>query len=296
MESKLFLYVSLVADAGIVTTKFIAAIATGSSAMVSEGIHSVIDLSNQILLMAGMKKSKKKADDRRPFGYGKEVYFWSFIVSLLLFSVGGCVSFYEGILRSQRHSIAADVTWNYIVLAVAFVFMSVSTAATLKKFNEQRGETPFWKAVKKSKDPVVFTTLLGDLADLAGLIVAFLGVYLTHLLHNHYYDAVASMTIGVILIVISLLLVRESRSLLMGESVSEGTIGAIIKLTEEDNAIVKVQRHFSMYMAPEEVILQLLVVFKNDLTTTGITEAVRRLREKIRRQFPHIKQIFIEPE
>jgi cation diffusion facilitator family transporter len=296
MGSRLFIYVSLAADISILVTKFIAAIVTGSSAMIAEGIHSVIDLVNQVLLIAGIRKSKKEPDEKRPFGYGKEIYFWSFIVSLLLFSVGGCVSFYEGLLRFRRHNISGAITWNYIVLAAAFIFTSISMLVTLKKFNAQRGELSFWKAVKKSKDPVVFIILLGDLGDLAGLAVAFLGVYLTHLSHNPYYDAIASMTIGVILIIISLLLVRESRSLLMGESAGKETLLAVVKLTEEDGTIIKVQRHFSMYMAPEEIILQLQVSFKKDLTTIEIADAIKRIRKNIQQRFPLIKQIFIEPE
>ena len=289
------MYVSLAADLGIVITKFIAAIATGSAAMISEGIHSVIDLVNQLLLLIGIKKSKRKPDARRPFGYGKEVYFWSFVVSLLLFSVGGCVSFYEGILRFRRPISPGEVTWNYIVLAAAFIFISISMLVTLKKFNDQRGDLPFWRAVKNSKDPVVFITLLGDFGDLAGLIIAFLGVYLTHLLHNPYYDATASMTIGMLMIIISLLLVRESRSLLMGEAAGKDTLRAVVKLTQDDSAILKVKRHFSQYMSPEEIILQLSVIFKKGLTTDEITGAVKRIKENIQAKFPHIKQIFIEP-
>jgi cation diffusion facilitator family transporter len=295
MGSRFFMYVSLAADLGIIITKFIAAVATGSAAMISEGIHSIIDLVNQLLLLIGIKKSEKKPDSRRPFGYGREVYFWSFVVSLLLFSVGGCVSFYQGILHFRRPISPGEVTWNYIVLSAAFIFTSISMLVTLKKFNNQRASLPFWTAVKKSKDPVVFITLLGDFGDMAGLIIAFFGIYLTHLLHNPYYDAIASMTIGILMIIISLLLVRESRSLLMGEAAGNETLRAVVKLAQADNAIVKVKRHFSQYMSPEEVILQLSVIFKKGLTTEEITGAVKRIKESIQEKFPHIKQIFIEP-
>lgn len=295
MRSKLFLYVALAADLGIAATKFIAAAATGSSAMISEGIHSIIDSINQVLLLLGIKKSKKRPDAKRPFGYGKELYFWSFIVSLLLFSTGGCISFYEGILRFKRTGEMEDQTWNYIVLVIAFVFTAISAVTTLKKFNKQRGQLEFWKAITQSKDPSVFIVLLGDLGDLIGLLIAFLGIYLGHLLHNPYYDGIASMIIGVFLIAISLLLVRESRSLLMGESASKKTLQEIVALTETDPSIIKVKKHFSMYMAPDEIILQLTAVFKKDLTTHDITRAIKRISKNIQEKFPTIRQIFIEP-
>ena len=295
MRSRLFIYVALAADLGIAITKFIAAAATGSAAMISEGIHSVIDTVNQLLLLWGLKKSKKKADEERPFGYGKELYFWSFVVSLLLFSVGGCISFYEGILRIKKPDEVIDQNWNYIVLGVSFLFTAITVIITFKKFNRQRGKLGFFEAIRQSKDPSVFIVLLGDIGDLIGLFIAFLGVFLGHLFHNLYYDGIASMVIGIFLIGVSILLVRESRSLLMGESVSRKTIREIIALTEADPSIVKVQKHFSMYMAPEEVVLQMIAVFKKDLTTQEITEAIKRIIKIIQEKFPRIKQIFIEP-
>src|SRR5438105_11468532 len=231
MKSRLFIYVALASDLGIAVVKFIAAAITGSSAMVSEGIHSVIDSANQVLLLLGIKRSKKKPDSKRPFGYGKELYFWSFIVSLLLFSIGGCISFYEGILRLKKPAVAENQIWNYIVLIVSFVFTAITAAITLKKFNRQRGKLGFFEAIKESKDPALFIVLLGDVGDLIGLGIAFLGVYLGHLFHNCYYDGIASMMIGVFLIIISLLLVSESKSLLMGESISKKTLRKIIALT-----------------------------------------------------------------
>lgn len=295
MESKLFIYVALAADIGIAVTKFIAAAVTGSSAMISEGIHSIIDSVNQVLLLLGIKRSKKKPDAIRPFGYGKELYFWSFIVSLLLFSIGGCISIYQGILRLKQPAVAENQTWNYIVLAVSFIFTAVTLIISLKKFNKERGGLGFWEAIKVSKDPSLFIVLLGDFGDLIGLIIAFLGVYLGHKYHNPYYDGVASIIIGGFLIVISLLLVKESKSLLIGESISKKTMRKIIALAKEDEAIIKIKKHFSIYMAPEEVVLQLIAVFKEDLTTQEITEAIKRISKNIETEFPRVKQIYIEP-
>lgn len=295
MESKAFIYVALLADLGIAITKFIAAAFTGSSAMISEGVHSVIDTVNQLLLLFGIKLSKKKADQRRPFGYGREVYFWSFIVSLLMFSIGGCISFYEGIMRMKRPASHENPLWNYIVLAVAFVFTAISLITTLKKFNKQRGDLSFWQAIKESKDSSLFTVLLADIGDIAGLVIAFLGVFLGHLLHNPYYDGIASMVIGVFLVIISLLLVRESRSLLMGETPSRKTLRQIVALAEADPSIVRVKKHFSIYLSPEEIVLQLIAVFKKDLTTAEITVAIKRISRNIHRNFPRFKRILLSP-
>jgi cation diffusion facilitator family transporter len=295
MKSRLFLYVSLVVDTLTAVSKFIAAAVTGSSSMLAEGIHSVIDAISQLLLLWGIKTSKKLPDETRPFGYGKELYFWSFIVSLVIFIIGGCISFYEGLLRLNKPEFNANQNWNYIILAIAFVFTMISMVTALKAFNKQRGDMPFFKAVTQSKDPSTFIVLLGDVGDLLGLIIAFLGVYLRHLFNNPYYDGIASMCIGIIMIVISLLLVRESKSLLMGETTSRKTLRKIVALTEADVAVVKVKKHFSMYMAPEEILLQLNTVFKDDLTTRQITNAIERITKTIQGEFPRIKQIFIEP-
>jgi cation diffusion facilitator family transporter len=295
MKSRLFLYISLAVDISIAISKFIAAAFTGSSAMISEGIHSVIDAISQLLLLWGIKTSSRHADSQRPFGYGREFYFWSFIVSLVIFIVGGCISFYEGLLRFKQPDVEGNPIWNYIILVVAFLFNTVSMFAALKAFNKNRNHTSFWKEITESKDPSTFIVLLGDVGDMLGLVIAFLGVYLGRLLHNPHYDGIASMIIGAMLIAISLLLVRESKSLLMGETTSRRTLRKIVKLTEADEAVIKVKKHFSTYLAPEEVLLQLNTVFKDDLTTRQITDAIERITKTIQKEFPRIKQIFIEP-
>jgi cation diffusion facilitator family transporter len=295
MKSRLFIYISLAVDLLIAISKFIAAAITGSSSMVSEGVHSVIDAISQVLLIWGIKTSKREADADRPFGYGRELYFWSFIVSLVIFILGGCISFYEGIVHLKQPSIESNLTWNYIILAIAFVFNLVSMVSALKAFNNQRGETPFLKAVIQTKDPSAIIVLLGDFGDLLGLFIAFLGVYLGHLFHNPYYDGVASVLIGIILIAISALLVRESKSLLMGETTSLKTLRRVVQLAEADASVLKVKKHFSTYMSPEEILLQLNTVFKDNLTTHQITDAIERITKTIQKEFPYIKQIFIEP-
>ena len=293
---KLPIYMALAANFAIAVTKFIAAAITGSSAMISEGIHSIVDTSNEILLLFGIHKSKKPADEERPFGYGKELYFWAFIVSILIFGVGGGISFYEGVTHLHHPVLIKNPFWNYIVLGIAFVFDGISFITALKQFNTERGSQPFWAAVKKSKDPSTFVVLFEDAADLLGLIVAFMGVYLGHLLNDPMYDAFASLIIGIILTAISVLLARESRSLLMGESAGKKMLGEVIALTEADTTVRKVISTPSMYLAPEEILLLINIDFHEDRTSLEITQAVKRIRSTIQEKFPSIKQIFIQPE
>lgn len=295
MRSRLFIYISLGVDLIIATSKFVAAAVTGSSSMVSEGIHSIIDAISQVLLLWGFRASRRLPDAARPFGYGKELYFWSFIVSLVIFVVGGCISFYEGIMQLERPVLENNAAWNYIILSIAFVFNLVSLTSALKVFNKQRIDVPFWEAVVATKDPSTIIVILGDFGDLIGLFIAFLGVFLGRYFHNPYYDGIASMLIGVVLIVISAFLARESKSLLMGETTSRRTLRRVVKLAEADETVIKVKKHFSMYMAPEEILLHLNTVFKDGLTTGQITDAIERISKAIKKEFPRMKQIFIEP-
>jgi cation diffusion facilitator family transporter len=296
VKSKPLILVALAIDILIVITKFIAAAITGSSAMLSEGIHSVIDATSQLLLLLGMKKSNKRADQRRPFGYGRELFFWSFIVSLIIFIVGGCVSCYEGIIRLKEPPSTGSPTINYIVLGVSFVFICIPAVTALRSFNKERGKEHFWKAFRESRNPSIFITLLSDIGDLTGILIAFAGVYLSHRFQDPVYDGVASILIGIVLIIISIMLVMESKSLLMGESVSRKTMQQIIALAETDPAVLKVKKHFSIYLAPEEIVLQMIIGFKRNLTAHEITVSISRLNGQIKQAFPRIKQIFIEPQ
>ncbi len=293
--SKLPIYSALAANLGIAATKFIAASVTGSSAMISEGIHSLVDTLNEVLLLIGIERSHKPADANRPFGYGKELYFWAFIVSILIFGIGGGVSFYEGITHLQHPTSIEDPHWNYIVLGIAFALDGTSFLTALREFNRQRGTMPFWSAIKGSKDPSTFVVLFEDASDLLGLIVAFLGVFLGHQLNNPLFDGLASIIIGLILTAVSLVLARESRSLLMGESMSQETLERIVTMIEADPAVSKVLEAPSMYLAPEEVFLILVIDFNDRLTIDDVNRTIPTIRQTIRQQFPLVKRIIIEP-
>jgi cation diffusion facilitator family transporter len=294
-SSKLPIYSALAANLFISITKFVAAGVTGSSAMISEGIHSLVDTINEILLLVGIHQSKKPADEKRPFGYGKELYFWAFVVSVLIFGVGGGISFYEGVTHLLHPHPLEDPQWNYIVLAFALLFDGISFVIAFREFNRQRGDTPFWQAVKRSKDPTTFVVLFEDAADVLGLGVAFLGVFLGHYYNNSYFDAVASILIGFILTAISIVLARESRSLLMGESLSKTALDKIVTISSL-SCVEKVHTPLSMYLSPEEVILVLPVSFKTELNPTDLQEAILVIKKNIKDHFPDIKQIYIEPQ
>lgn len=263
--------------------------------MIAEGVHSVIDAVSQLMLIWGVHSSRQKADATRPFGYGRELYFWSFMVSLIMFVLGGCIAFYEGLQHFRNPELTGDGNWNYIVLGIALVFTSISLYSALKAFNRQRGDMPFWRAINHSKDPSTFITLLGDVGDVLGIIIAFAGISAGLLLHKPYYDGIASMAIGAMMIIISMVLVRESKSLLMGETPSRRHMKQVLALIEADPDVLKVKKHRSIYLSPEEILLQLNTVFKTDLTTVQITGAIKRITKAIQKKYPRIKQIVIEP-
>jgi cation diffusion facilitator family transporter len=294
-KPRAFLYISLGLDLILAAAKFIAAAFSGSSAMISEGIHSTIDAASQILLIWGVYTSKKQPDEKRPFGYGKELYFWSFIVSLIIFLLGGCISIYEGILRMRRPGVDGAGPWNYIILSLALVLTVISMTNASKAFKKQRGELPFWKAVIRTKDPTTPIVLLGDYGDLMGILIAFAGVYLTHRFNNPVFDGLSSIFIGLILAVISGLLIRESKSLLVGEVPTQNKLAEALQIAGADASVLKVKKHFSTVMAPDHLILIMNIVFRDDLTTTQIAETIERITKNIQKECPTIKQIFMEP-
>lgn len=294
-SSKTPLYTALAANLAIAITKFTAASITGSSAMISEGIHSLVDTLNELLLLLGINRSQRPADDIRPFGYGREVYFWSYVVALLIFAVGGGVSFYEGVTHIQHPELVKDPFWNYIVLGISLVFDGISFVTAWRAFNEKRDGQSIWAAVKDSKDSATFTVLFEDGSDVLGLLIAFLGVFLGDYYNNPYFDGAASVLIGLLLVGVSIVLARESKSLLLGEGVDKATAQGIQTLTEADPTVVKAVRIATIYLGPEEVTLLQGVNFQADLTSETITQAIVRIHQSVRQAFPVVKHAYIQP-
>lgn len=295
-KARASIYSALLANLLIAATKFIAGAVTNSSSMISEGIHSTVDTVNELLLLYGLKRSKKPADKRHPFGYGKELYFWSFIVSILIFGLGGGLSIYQGIVHIRRPEPLGDPTWNYIVLGCSVIFEGISFVIAIKEFNKVRGGTAFWQAVVRSKDPSSFLVLFEDGAAVLGLVIVFVLMQCSHAFNLPFLDGVASVLVGLLLVAVSLILARESRSLLMGEGIAPETQQKIITLAEQDDAVVKVVNVLSTYQSPEEVVLMLIVYFKPHLDTEELTGAIDRIRKRIKEQFELIAVVIIQPQ
>ena len=295
MPSKRSIYSALAADLLIAVTKFIAGSISRSSAMIAEGVHSIVDSGNGFLLLFGLYKSKQKPDKEHPFGYGKELYFWSFIVSILFFGLGGGISIYQGIQHILKPVPQDNPVMNYIVLAISFIFEAVSMIIPTRQFYREKGDLSWWDGLIRSKDPTIFTVLFENFAAIIGLVIVAISVFLNQQFHLPYIDGLASLLVGLLLVGVSLIIARESRSLLMGEGIAEENRSKIIELVEKDDDIKKVTKIHSIYQSPEEIILMLIVAFKDGLETENINRAINRLSKKIKKDFPRIRYIMIEP-
>ena len=290
------IYGALVANLGIAATKFTAALLTGSSAMLSEGIHSLVDTGNQGLLLLGLKRSRRPADEDHPFGHGKEIYFWSLIVAILLFGLGGGMSVYEGILHVTEPVEVTSPVWNYGVLAFAFVFEGASFLIALGELRRRNPRAGLLRAIHRSKDPSVFVVVYEDSAALAGLVVAFVGVLLSHLLDLPVLDGVASVVIGLILGAVAVLLAWESKELLLGEAVRPEVVESVRALAAADPDVANLRRPLTMHLSPYEVLLNLDVQFREGISAAEVVRAVDRLEQSIRKAHPEMRRIFIEAE
>ncbi|MBL8659295.1 MAG: cation diffusion facilitator family transporter [Rhodospirillales bacterium] len=293
-ESKTTIFAALGANLAIAASKFVAAAFTGSSAMLSEGIHSIVDTGNQGLLLLGLRRSRRPADAAHPFGYGKELYFWTLIVAILIFAVGGGMSFYEGIAHLRHPRPITDPTWNYAVLGAAILFEGFSWTVALRELLAQRGEKSVWEAIHSSEDPTLFTVLLEDSAALLGLLVALVGIYLGQRLDNPYLDGSASIVIGVILGVVAIFLAYESKGLLIGEGADPVVQADIRALVAADRDVEEALPPLTMHFGPHEIMLALNVRFRPDLSANAVATAVDRLEARIREAHPDIRRIFVE--
>jgi cation diffusion facilitator family transporter len=292
--SKLAVYGAIAANVAVAATKFVVAGITGSSAMLSEAIHSSVDTFNGILLLVGLRLSRRPATPEHPFGHGKELYFWSLIVAVLIFGIGGGVSFFEGVQHIRHPQPLHDPTWNYVVLAAAALFESISFAIALRQLRRQAATTPFWQAIHRSKDPTTFTVLAEDAAALAGLAIAALGIALSHRLDMPALDGTASLAIGVLLAGVATLLTWESRGLLIGEGIRPETARAIRSIALAQPAVRDVGRVLSMYVGPDDALVTMDLDFDEGTATSDAAVAIAAIERQVRERFPMIKRLFIE--
>ena len=293
-QSKIPIYAALSANIGIGITKFIAAYFSSSSAMLSEGIHSLVDSGSELLLLLGIKRSKKAADEQHPFGYGKEIYFWTLIVSIVIFSLGGGMSIYEGISHFLYPEPIKKPVWNYIVLGTAACFEGISFIVAFRSFSAQMGNKSFWEELRLSKDPSLFAIIYEDGAALIGLVIAFVGIFCTQYFQEPRIDGIASVLIGLLLVMVSLVMVRESRNLLVGESAEIETVRAIYKLVNDDPDVYTLRQPVTMHLAPDEILLVLDVQFRRDISSQDIARIINRLENSIRLKYPEVKRIYVE--
>lgn len=295
-SSKTVIYAALAGNLAIGVTKMGASIYTGSSAMLSEAIHSFVDSGNQWLLLHGLRRSAKAPDAKHPFGYGMELYFWSFVVAIMVFAVGAGVSIYEGIAKIRDPHAINNVHINYIVLGAAVLIEAGPCYLALKAFLVEKGDRKFVEAVRDSKDPTIFTVLFEDSAAMLGLIVAMVGIAAADYYNLAELDGVASVVIGVILAATAAVLAAESKGLLIGEAAMPETQAAVRARLASDDRISSINEVLTMHLGPRDVLLNLSVDFRDGLSSEKVEAAITELETGIKRDFPEIKRVFIEAQ
>ena len=295
-SSKKVIYAALAGNTLIATTKFAAATFTGSSAMLSEAIHSLVDTGNQLLLLHGLRRAAKAPDRMHPFGYGMELYFWTFVVAILIFAIGAGVSVYEGIQKIQDPHPITNVRVNYIVLGAALIFEAGAWLIAYREFGKTRGKRSFLSEVRHSKDPTVFTVLFEDSAAILGLIAAFIGIALGEALNIPILDGVASVVIGIILAATAALLARESKGLLIGEGADRQIVESLKMLISEQPEILRVNELLTMHFGPKDILLNLSVDFDDRFSSAEAEDAITRMEADIKARYPEITRVFIEAQ
>ncbi|MDH3229743.1 MAG: cation diffusion facilitator family transporter [Alphaproteobacteria bacterium] len=294
--SKKVIYAALVGNSLIAVTKFAAAVFTGSSAMFSEAVHSLVDSGNQWLLLYGIKRARQPADEHHPFGYGMELYFWSFVVAILIFGVGAGVSIYEGVQRViQPHPITSPYV-NYAVLGLAMVFEGVAWLVAFREFNRAKGRRTWVAEIRFSKDPTVFTVLFEDSAAMLGLVVAMAGIAAAQAFDMPVLDGVAAILIGTILAVTAGLLAYECKGLLIGEGAGGAVVRGIRQIVDAQEGIKSINEILTMHLGPADVLANLSLDFKDGLSANDVERAVSALERAIKETYPEVTRIFIEAQ
>ncbi len=293
-KSKISIYGAIVANVLIAISKFIAVFFTGSSAMLAEGIHSVIDTGNGLLLLFGIKRSNRVADKNHPFGYGKEIYFWSFIVSILIFSLGGGFAIYEGIHSLGDPKVIENPVWNYAVLGAALVFEGTSLIVAIREFRKSNPSGGLVTNIIESKDPANFAIIIEDSAAVTGLLIALLGILLSQQLQSPYLDGVASLLIGVLLLCVAVFLARETKGLLLGESAKSEIIHTISSVLDMNKNIKHYAYPKTMHFGPDKILSVIEIELVEGISLSDAEMIVKNVRSEIKREIKKGIQIFIQ--
>jgi cation diffusion facilitator family transporter len=289
------IYAAILANAGIAVSKFIAAAVTGSASMVAEGVHSAVDTGNELLLLIGLRRSMHRPDTAHPFGYGKAQYVWAMIVALSIFTFGGGISIYHGILSLRDPHPIEDPFWSYLVLVVAAVFEAYSWLVSRRELNQRRREGEnLWQTVRRSQDPAVFTVVIEDSAALVGIAIALAGIGLGQLLDNPYIDPAASILIGLVLICAAIILAREIGGLIIGESLDKETLDQVRQTILREPDVELVGRLLSMQLGSEQVLLVAEVSFRRGMRVEELDQAIARLQHAVSSRFPSIAKVFFD--
>ena len=294
--SRLVIYAALAGNLCIAIAKFVAAGLSGSSAMLSEGVHSLVDTINELLLLYGLRRAEKQPDSAHPFGYGRELYFWSFIVALLVFAAGAGVSAYEGIQHIRHPEPASNHLISYSVLGIAVVFEGASWWVALREFRASKGSMGYVEAFRRSKDPTTFTVLLEDSAALLGLGFALAGLAAAQLFNLPVLDGVASLCIAGVLAVTAFLLARETKGLLVGEPAHPHVAQRILAVANTDPDLRNANGVTTMQMGPDQVVAMLSAEFEDDRTTPQIEACITRIETAVKREYPELVALFIKPQ
>lgn len=296
-DSRKIIFAAIFANLAIAGIKFIAAILTKSSAMLAEAVHSTADTGNELLLLLGLRRSARPADALHPFGHGKVLYFYSLLVAVYIFAFGGGFSIYQGISRLRHPILPEHATWNYTVLAGAAAFEFYSWFISYQELRRTKdpNETVFDEIIG-SKDPTIFTVFLEDSVGLIGTFLAFLGIFLSKLFNNPFFDPLASILIGMLLAMVALLLGRETGALLVGERTNRARIRIMREIIVGDPAVERVGKLFTMQMGPQQALLNVEIRFQRSLDILQVESAIQRIKKGIRQQEPTVERIFVDPD
>ena len=287
-------YGALAANLAISAVKFAAAVLTGSSAMLSEGVHSLVDTANQVLLLVGLRQSRRPADDRHPFGYGPELYFWGLLVAIALFGIGGGLAFYEGVAHLQNPVEATSAVWNLAVLAFAFAFDGASWLLARRELRRDLPGLTLWQAFRQSPDPSVYTVLAEDTADLVGIVLAALGIALAHITGDPMWDGLASIAIGLLLAGVSFALVGTARRFLTNQSADPAVVASIHAIAEADPDVERAARPLTMHLGPTEVFVAVELTYRPGLSGEAVAVASGRVEAAVRGAHPEVTRVFTE--